>query len=62
MVMCQPNLSKKEMEIMWGSQILYQDNNVSQYMYTFLSIERDNSSCLKKQRGKLECSDSFIIQ
>ena len=57
--MCQPNLSKKEMEKMWGCQILYEDNNT----YTFvLNTERDNSSCLKKQKGKLECSDSFIIQ
>ena len=32
------------------------------HTYPLLSTRRDNSSCLKKQRSKLEFSDSIIIQ
>lgn len=37
MVMCQPNLSKEEMEKMWGCQTLYEDNNT----YTFFKIQKE---------------------
>lgn len=39
-VMCQPNSSKKEIEKLWGCQILYQDNNIVLCTQMFLRVQK----------------------